>query len=441
MSEETATLLLEADKGHWVAQRDDTVYAKGKGGKYPFGRVRRCRRATILIMYRWCRNDHVIFSNGESKTDSSSMSVVDAVSKNEARLIDWNVGVLRRLLQHIVARRKARGRESQGHTLTYLPADQGNVIDEVQEVIDLPAFDSAANGGQSVDYIMLEMPETVETQLHLFVSSLTIQGSRMYNLSKRAPLRPNLRTIRVLPSRKGKSARDLRRNLYQLILISLLSVDLCWEMPMDDTFADLRACIYGNELELTGFRQLVVNSVMATDILDKDLKALRNARWDAAFSEQCSTIATDLDRNRKATIVIEHLIQSSDVAHTMQERSQIYPKRPFLFRAPTYPLFTPVLFTQHRHVYRKWNAKLFQERYKAWKEGHSEKNPSEFWYRGELGFFDFYIIPLAKKLKDCGVFGVSSDEYLKYAENNRKEWEMRGEQVVEELIEMVKGDS
>jgi hypothetical protein len=32
------------------------------------------------------------------------------------------------------------------------------------------------------------------------------------------------------------------------------------------------------------------------------------------------------------------------------------------------------------------------------------------WYKGEIGFLDFYIIPLAKKLKDCGVFGVSSDE-------------------------------
>ena len=79
--------------------------------------------------------------------------------------------------------------------------------------------------------------------------------------------------------------------------------------------------------------------------------------------------------------------------------------------------------------------------HKAWKEGRAEKDPSEFWYQGELGFFDFYIIPLAKKLKDCGVFGVSSDEYLKYAENNRKEWEMRGEQVVEELTQLVKGDS
>jgi len=31
---------------------------------------------------------------------------------------------------------------------------------------------------------------------------------------------------------------------------------------------------------------------------------------------------------------------------------------------------------------------------------------------GEIGFYDFYIIPLAKKLDQCGVFGVSSDEYL-----------------------------
>ena len=44
-------------------------------------------------------------------------------------------------------------------------------------------------------------------------------------------------------------------------------------------------------------------------------------------------------------------------------------------------------------------------------------------------------IPLAKKLKDCGVFGVSSDEYLNYALQNRAEWEARGQQVVAEMME------
>lgn len=164
-----------------------------------------------------------------------------------------------------------------------------------------------------------------------------------------------------------------------------------------------------NRAELKRFRQLIVNSVMATDIMDKDLKQLRNARWDKAFdsSIDISTKSVGDSVNRKATIVIEHLIQASDVAHTMQ----------------------------HWHVFRKWNERLFMEMYQAYKAGRAEVNPAEFWYKGELSFFDFYILPLAKKLSDCGVFGVSSDEYLNYALKNREEWERKGEQVVVEMIE------
>ena len=153
---------------------------------------------------------------------------------------------------------------------------------------------------------------------------------------------------------------------------------------------------------------------MATDIADKDLKILRNNRWDKAFKDNGkNTIPSKQEErdtiNRKATIVIEHLIQASDVSHTMQ----------------------------HWHVFRKWNQALFEEMYEAYRTGRAEKNPVEFWYQGEIGFFDFYIIPLAKKLKDCGVFGVSSDEYLNYAMKNREEWEARGHEVVMEMIEAV----
>ena len=86
---------------------------------------------------------------------------------------------------------------------------------------------------------------------------------------------------------------------------------------------------------------------------------------------------------------------------------------------------------QHWHIYQKWNQKLFEELYKAYKDGRSDTDPSEGWYKGELGFFDFYLIPLAKKLRDCGVFGVSSDEYLNYALLNRAEWEKKGQGIVE----------
>jgi hypothetical protein len=47
------------------------------------------------------------------------------------------------------------------------------------------------------------------------------------------------------------------------------------------------------------------------------------------------------------------------------------------------------------------------------------------------------VIPLAKKLKNCGVFGVASDEYLTYALDNRREWETRGKDIVSDMIKKV----
>jgi hypothetical protein len=188
------------------------------------------------------------------------------------------------------------------------------------------------------------------------------------------------------------------------------SLTVSWDLLMEERFKDFRNCLYGTEAELMRFRHLVVNGVMATDIADKDLKGLRNARWAKAFDDDTANREqTKADVDRKATIVIEHLIQASDIAHTMQ----------------------------HWHVYRKWNERLFTEMYQAFIDGRAEKDPSTFWYQGEIGFFDFYILPLAKKLKECGVFGVSSDEYLNYALNNREEWAHRGQEVVAEMMERI----
>ena len=47
---------------------------------------------------------------------------------------------------------------------------------------------------------------------------------------------------------------------------------------------------------------------------------------------------------------------------------------------------------QHWHVYRKWNERLFMEMYQAYMDGRAEKDPAEYWYEGEIGFFDFYIL-------------------------------------------------
>jgi hypothetical protein len=154
------------------------------------------------------------------------------------------------------------------------------------------------------------------------------------------------------------------------------------------------------------FRQLIVNVVLATDIFDKELNDMRKTRWERAFSSEGDQPAEQDLSDMRATIVMEHIIQASDVSHTMQ----------------------------HWHIYQKWNRHLFMELFEAYQAGRMGADPSKFWYEGELSFFDNYILPLAKKLKECNVFGVSSDEYLNYAVRNRAEWEQRGKEITEGYV-------
>jgi hypothetical protein len=125
------------------------------------------------------------------------------------------------------------------------------------------------------------------------------------------------------------------------------SVDLSWQLLMTDAFGDLRLAIHGGDRDhQTRFRQLVVNGVMSTDIMDKELKELRNKRWDKAFCLQAQANSNSKDASdRKATIVIDHIIQASDVAHTSTFLVE------FVF------LFCLTLFVssvvQHWHIYRK----------------------------------------------------------------------------------------
>eukprot|EP00980_Cylindrotheca_fusiformis_P028021 scaffold22576_cov129-Cylindrotheca_fusiformis.AAC.4 len=208
-----------------------------------------------------------------------------------------------------------------------------------------------------------------------------------------------------VPNAQLVKEKTRNAEIYKKSVAEQNSVELAWDMLLSDEYSALRACIYQTESELRRFRQLVVNTVLATDIVDKELQALRKNRWEAAFSDT-SLPSGENDDDRKATIVIEHLIQASDVSHTMQ----------------------------HWHIYKEWNEKFFRECYDAYKAGRADSDPSVSWYEGEIGFFDFYVIPLAKKLDRCGVFGVSSDEYLNYAESNRDEWVREGRALVQEYV-------
>ena len=194
------------------------------------------------------------------------------------------------------------------------------------------------------------------------------------------------------------------------------SLEIALRILDQPNFTDLQEAIHATTEEKTRFRQLLINAVMATDIVDMELQMLRKERWSLAFahdqiqpsqSANLSFIASDAeDVNRKATVVVEHIIQASDIAYTMQ----------------------------HWHVFCKWNQRLFEELYSVFLAGRSAHDPSEGWFERQLSFFDNYVIPLARNLKDCGVFGSSSDEYLTYALENRREWEMKGESVSREML-------
>jgi len=214
----------------------------------------------------------------------------------------------------------------------------------------------------------------------------------------------------------GVSNMDLIRNrdemaeLYENRSIAEQnSMDIAWELLMDSTYAELQQVLCQSKQELSLLRQLTVNCIMATDIFDKDAKKFREKRWNHAFGSKSAQsrkeMSVDDFESLRATVILEHIIQTSDVIHTMQ----------------------------HYSVFRKWNERLFEEMLQAYGAKMSQKDPTGGWFESEVMFFDFYVVPLARKLLDCGAFGSSSDEFLQYALENRALWAVKGSEVVREM--------
>ena len=463
LSHETATLLIAAGKENWICPRNDQIYAKGKGVMQTYWLVSTDDPMASQSVHEMSvaeDSDHLAEAGNHDHENHSAKT--KSSSKRDTRLIDWNVDVLQRLLKQVVARRRSDGVAARpsAFDLTLSCKDGQTVLDEVCEIITLPKYEAVARKQEDPDSI--DLGNVVVEQLRDLVTNIGVlyHNNPFHNFEHASHV--TMSVIKLLSRIVAPSDLDFQDNQiasstlhdhtygitsdpltqFACVLSALIhdidhpgvpntqlikenatlsavyknksvaeqnSVSLFWGLFLDRQYNELRAAICSTEAEMRRFRQLVVNSVMATDIMDKDLKALRNARWEKAFTERLDE-GTDTATNRKATIVIEHLIQASDVAHTMQ----------------------------HWQVYRKWNERLFAEMYQAYRQGRAEFDPSENWYKGEIGFFDFYIIPLAKKLKDCGVFGVSSDEYLNYAMHNRQEWEARGQEVVAEMVQRIK---
>ncbi|CAB9511914.1 Receptor-type guanylate cyclase gcy [Seminavis robusta] len=489
MSEATAKLIEKAGKSEWVVPRTQDITVDEVHGRVTTFWLQN-RGDTKLYKYKAVSASnqkpmgHIqegVVGTGEDfsshsllDNDQAGLEGVSEMSKMQ-RLVEWSVEVLVELLEQVVTARAL----NPGSVESYAPVSAlessfglqtKTVLEEFQEIITLPKA-TASDLQVRQNKKRVELPTMVKGQLRGFLtrvagmyransfhgwehavhvtSSVVKMMRRIVDTDK-----SNKKTVGQFQPLENDDAfndqltiKDLAGHSYGItsdpltqfavVLSSIIhdvdhpgvtnaqlvsegnflaskyknksvaeqnSVDLVWDLLMEPEYTDLRRCIYTNEDELRRFRQLVVNIVMATDITDKQLGDLRKKRWNLAFSKEASNlISPEGDMDRKATIVLEHLIQASDVSHTMQ----------------------------HWDIYLLWNERFFHECYSAYTAGRAASDPSLDWYKGEIGFFDFYVIPLAKKLESCGVFGVSSHEYLGYAEANRALWIQKGEEIVE----------
>lgn len=450
VTKETADLLIKAGKEDWVVPRRELVTFKGKG-----------KVQTYLIF----PTDRHSVRASITSTLPEEHDTDEQDEERRSRLVDWNFEILSILLQRLIHSRDGTDyhTDPQADVVaieeTYQDQHDGRtVIDDMIESVSFPEvkprLENFSNGG---------LEPVVAIQLHLFVSEISklyrddvpfhnfehvshvVMGA--FKLMKRIVIPDEI----DYKQNDESVAQDIHENTYgissdpllhfAIVFSSLIhdvghngltntelieleteksvhykgksvaeqnSVELAWRLLLQGQFKDLRASIYGNVGDLVRFRQLVVNSVMATDIADKQLKDYREKRWDHAFQKEDGSImrsSQSIYSNRKATIVFEYIIQAADVCHTMQ----------------------------HWHTYQRFNKRLFEERYVAWLNGHLKTDPSLDWYRGEIWFFDNYIIPMAEKLYQCGVFGVSYHELVTYANENKREWESKGVEIVEEM--------
>eukprot|EP00980_Cylindrotheca_fusiformis_P020171 scaffold7242_cov137-Cylindrotheca_fusiformis.AAC.7 len=485
LSEDSAGMLSEAGLAQWIMPRSRKIYVEGKGDMQTYWlRKAKARKPKVSDL----KSDmSTLAESGETGEESDSLEDIELGFKSDhkegmskiERLVDWNVEVLVPLLQQIIASRGGVVNDiaTLSNVEQQIGKGGGTVLDEFTPIIPLKRFE-AEDLRTRRSPSSINIGDEAKSQLRSYLSQIAgmYEDNPFHNFHHASHVTASVkklltRIVKVgeanglvvsserhatddeddekladlvghsygitsdpltqfavlfsaiihdvdhpgVPNAQLVKERTRNAQIYKKSVAEQNSVELAWDILMSDEYSSLRACIYQTEADLRRFRQLVVNAVMATDIVDKELQALRKNRWEAAFSNALpptpsafrSRQRREEHDDRKATIVIEHLIQASDVSHTMQ----------------------------HWHIYKEWNRRFFMECYRAYKNGRAGSDPSEDWYRSEIGFFDFYVIPLAKKLESCGVFGVSSDEYLNYATGNRDEWVREGEAIVQQHLD------
>ena len=103
---------------------------------------------------------------------------------------------------------------------------------------------------------------------------------------------------------------------------------------------------------------------------------------------------------------METLIKAADVAHNLQGWDQM----------------------------AKWSNRLFLELRRAHVQDRGA-DPQNGWFSNQIGFLEAYLLPLARRLDDTGIFGDEQGaRFAQIVEENRDQWMRDGMALTTEII-------
>lgn len=108
----------------------------------------------------------------------------------------------------------------------------------------------------------------------------------------------------------------------------------------------------------------------------------------------------------RESVIMETILKAADVGHNLQGFEQM----------------------------AIWSNNLFLELRRAYVQGRGE-SPQNGWFRNQIGFLEAYLLPLARKLDDTGVFGDKRGAiFATIVENSRDRWTREGMSLTASII-------
>ncbi|KAL3929508.1 MAG: hypothetical protein SGARI_004729, partial [Bacillariaceae sp.] len=401
LSEQTADLLIAAGKGDWVEQRESKIVAKGKGELQTYWLTTGVpKNLSADVKLALPAISKFLQKAKVEPAFCSTKTAADGKGRLQ-RLVDYNVKVMERLLKRVVAVQSGEGingdvlelicerywsdtivKEAKNdipfladwhfvtdpkrvdlgsHVVSQLEAFVAKVASKYN---DLPfhCFEHASHTILSVTKLLASLEATLSSYgkqqeldfescinenvcmmlTHPMAQFALVFAAMIHDMEYEAP---NYQLVRegskVAKKFKNKSCAEQN------------SIHSAWNLLMQPTYKDLRECLFGSQEDLEFFRSLLVKSVMATDIFEKDQASARKNRWDTLQSglvqqSQSAEVEEKLSL-QKASVVVELLIVVSGVSHCVQ----------------------------HLSVYTKWNKSLFKEMFLGYKAGRASNDPSK----------------------------------------------------------------